>query len=287
MAVSVGVVALLTVGVAVLPMPLRKQTEGVLWLPEQALVRAGGNGFQAQFLADPGSMVAAGQPLFEAVDPALAAQRNVALARVAELQASVDALFVSDRAEAEITREQLQRELGRLAALELRQAALIVNSPGDGKFIVPRAADQVGRYHRKGEWLGYVVDPLHPQARVVVPQADVGLVSGATRQVALRRASLPDEVMVGTVLREVPGGSADLPSRALSPGGGGSMVTDPRDERGLRTLQRSFQIDVALPADGLSLYGGRVFVRFDHPPEPLAAQGWRLVRQLFLSRFHV
>jgi len=285
--VSAGLLLALLAVLTLLPLPLRTLTEGVLWLPEQAIVRAGGNGFQAQFLVPPGSLVHRGDALAQAVDPMLAAQRRVALARVAELQASVDAQFVSDRTEAEITREQLAREQAALAALDERVAALIVLSPSDGRFIVPRAADQAGRFHHKGDLLAYVVDPLQPQVRVVVPQGEVDLVSLATRTVTLRRASKPDEEISGQVLRELPGASADLPSRALASGGGGALVADPRDDKGLRTLQRSFQIDIALPADGLSLYGGRVFVRFDHPPEPLAAQAWRGLRQLFLSRFHV
>jgi hypothetical protein len=44
---------------------------------------------------------------------------------------------------------------------------------------------------------------------------------------------------------------------------------------------------VALPPDGLALYGGRVHVRFEHPPEPLAAQLWRPLRQLLLGRFQI
>jgi putative peptide zinc metalloprotease protein len=132
-----------------------------------------------------------------------------------------------------------------------------------------------------------VVDPLSPQVRVVVPQGEVALVSSATTEVSLRRASQMSEVIPARVLRELPGGSADLPSRALATAGGGSLAVDPRDDKGLRGLQRSFQLELAVPADGLSLYGGRVFVRFEHPPEPLLAQAWRGLRQLFLSRFNV
>ncbi len=285
--VSGVALALLLAVVFLVPMPLRTKTEGIVWLPEQSLVRAGGAGFQARLLATPGQMVREGDPLFQSVSPELEAQRRVAEARVAELQANVDALFVSDRAEAEVRREQLTREQAALSALDVKLAALLVTAPSGGRFIVPRAGDQDGRFHRKGDLLGYVVDPLQPQVRVVVPQGEVDLVSAATRDVSLRRADRPGEVIPGRILREIPGGSADLPSRALATGGGGNLPVDPRDEHGVRTLQRSFQIDIALPPDGLALYGGRVHVRFEHPPEPLGAQAWRGLRQLFLSRFQV
>jgi len=270
-----------------LPLPLRTQTEGVLWLPEQSLVRAGGNGFNTQFLAAPGSMVQAGDPLVLSINQALSAQRQLLAARVDELQARVDALFVSARADAEVTRQELQREQAALAVLDTRLAALVTLSPAAGRFVVPRAVDQDGRFHRKGDLLGYVVDPLQPLVRVVVAQGDAELVRGATRELALRRADRPGEVIFGQVLRELPAGSSELPSRALATGGGGTVAVDPRDDQGLRALERSFQLEVALPPDGLALYGGRVHVRFEHPSEPLAAQLWRPLRQLLLGRFQI
>ncbi len=282
--------ALLVLALAVflfLPLPLRTQTEGVLWLPEQSLVRAGGNGYLAQLLVQPGSVVKRGEPLVASSNPALSAQRRVSAAKVDELQARVDAQFVTARADAEVTRQELAREQGALAVLDERLAALVTVSPTDGRFVVPRAVDQDGRYHRKGELLGYVVDPLQPLVRVVVTQGDAELVRGATRELALRRADRPEQVITGHVLRELPAGSSDLPSRALAPGGGGTVAVDPRDDKGVRGLQRSFQLEVALPPDGLALYGGRVHVRFEHPPEPLAAQLWRPLRQLLLGRFQV
>ena len=64
--------------------------------------------------------------------------------------------------------------------------------------------------------------------------------------------------------------------------------TDPRDPNGLKTLQRLFQFDLELPAEvGPLQIGTRVFVRFQHRPEPLARQWARRLRQLFLARFDV
>ena len=33
--------------------------------------------------------------------------------------------------------------------------------------------------------------------------------------------------------------------------------------------------------------GSRVYVRFEHPPEPVGSALWRAVRRLFLSQFQV
>jgi putative peptide zinc metalloprotease protein len=89
-------------------------------------------------------------------------------------------------------------------------------------------------------------------------------------------------------MREAPGGVTDLPSAALSPGGGGKIPTDPSDQSGLKALGRVFLFDLSLPDGTLaSAFGERVYVRFDHLSEPLASQWYRRLRQLFLSRFNV
>ena len=62
----------------------------------------------------------------------------------------------------------------------------------------------------------------------------------------------------------------------------------PPGDRPLKTLERVFVFDLQLPAAAdATAFGERVHVRFHHGGEPLAVQGYRRVRQLFLSRFNV
>jgi putative peptide zinc metalloprotease protein len=98
-------------------------------------------------------------------------------------------------------------------------------------------------------------------------------------------ADRPWQTIRAKAAREVPGGSQRLPSKALALDGGGSYATDPRDSSGLKTLVRTFQLDLELDSDLQDLtFGTRAYVRFNHAWEPLARQGFRRVRQLFLSR---
>ncbi len=290
-AVSAAAAALLALALFALPVPLRTQAEGVVWLPEQALVRAGGQGFVSQWLAAPGSLVAAGAPVAQLSDPLLDAQWRVARARQAELQARFDALFVVDRTQAEQMRGLLAQAADEAAALHERQQRLVVTSPAAGRFLVPRAVDLPGRLLRQGELLGHVVDPARPDAaavvRVVVQQDDIDRVRHDTRAVWLKPSWQPERSDRARVLREVPAGAAELPSRALATAGGGQWALDPRDPHSLRTLERSFQLDLALPPDLATPYGARVHVRFDHGRLPLAQQWGRALRQLLLSRFAV
>ena len=75
---AITVTAALVLGLAgfifLVPMPYHSHAEGVVWLPEQAMVRAGANGYFQDFLINPGAAVVKGQALAQSIDPALDAQ---------------------------------------------------------------------------------------------------------------------------------------------------------------------------------------------------------------------
>ncbi len=280
------VAALLLVFAAV-PVPWRTQAEGVVWLPEQALVRAGAPGFLRALEAAPDSTVQAGTLLARSVDPALDAQLRLLQARVAELEARHAAEFVEDRARADILQQQLDQEQAALDRALDRARGLQVAAQVEGRFVVRAPADLPGRYLAQGEVIGYVLGSAAPVVRVALDQASVEAVAMNTRAVQLRLAGALHQSLDGHILRQVPGGRDELPSAALSAQGGGRIAGDPRDPEGRRTLERVFEIDVGFsgtPPAALP-YGQRVYLRFDHPPAPLAAQLWRPLRRLFLSHF--
>lgn len=289
-AIGGGGLAVLALLLSVVPLPFRSQAEGVVWLPEQATLRAGASGFVASHIAKPGSIVAAGQPLIANRDPALEAQVAVLEARVAELEANYALEFVSDRARAEMVRDQLAAESQALARAREREAALLVTSQGAGRFVVVRPEDQTGRFHRQGEVLGFVIEgDERALVKVVVTQADIDTIGLPGGQVQMRLAHEPERVIEGRILRQQPAGKNELPSRVLAVSGGGRIAIDPRDSQGVHALERLFQIDVE-PLDAAALtplFGQRVHVRFDHPPLPLGLQWYRSLRRLLLTHFDV
>jgi putative peptide zinc metalloprotease protein len=287
LAVTLGALASFLAFVLWVPMPFRSQTEGVIWLPEQQMVRARAAGFLSRYLIEPGRRVAPGDALVESVDPVLDAEIRIEQAKVAELDAQFAQYFVTDRVQAQITQEALDRELAALERARDRGADLIARSQSAGVFTVPHPADLPGRFFRKGEMIGYVIEPAQPRARVIVQQAEVDVVRLATNEVDIRSSDRIDRVVKAKVVRQVPGGNEELPSKALSVEGGGTVPIDPRDPKGLKTMQRVFQLELELDAPALPIYGGRVYVRFDHVPEPLAQQWYRSLRRLFLTRFNV
>jgi putative peptide zinc metalloprotease protein len=285
-----GVVAALLVAFIVwVPVPMRVQAEGVVWLPEQATLRAGAPGFFSRFEVPPGSAVKAGQPLLASYDPTLDARLRGLEARVAELEATYSQEFINDRVRADIVREQLVLEQDALEHARARARGLTLAAPADGVFTVVQANDMAGRYYRQGEVLGYVLGVSRPVVRVLVEQAVVDAIARGTRGIELRASGVPGNIMAGRIVRQVPSGSDESPSRALVSQGGGRIAADPRDPQGRHTLERVFQIDVepAAPFGLEGLYGQRVYLRFDLLPEPLAQQWYGGLRRLFLAHFSV
>ena len=284
---AIGV--LLFVAVAVVPLPNRTVAQGVVWLPEQAIVRAGAPGFFRRFETAPGGLVEPGTALARSVDPALDAEQRLQQARVDELGASYAVEFVADRARAEIVREQWLHAQATLVRAQQRAQGLLVVAATAGRFTVPQANDLPGRHLQQGAVIGYVLGETRPVVRVVLDQAAVDEVTSSTRRVEVRRASEPGQSWPGRIVRQVPGGRDEVPSQALTTAGGGLVATDPRDPKGQRTLDRVFQLDVEVEAlAGQALrYGERVHLRFTHPPAPLATQAWPPLRRLFLRHFDV
>jgi putative peptide zinc metalloprotease protein len=277
-----GLAALLLV-----PLPLRIRAEGVVWLPDQAMLHARENGFFGHWLQAPGSMVHRNQPLYMLNNPQLRAEFAVDRAKLAQAQARYDADQFSDPVKADVSGRQLQEAREILRQTEIRVARLNGNAESDGKLIVATAQDMPGRYYKKGDLLGYVLQDDELLVRVVVQQDDIDLVHEGLSGVSLRLSDSPEQAYRSHVAREFPGAVDELPTAALGLNEGGIIPTSPNDPKGLKTLQRVFVVDLALPGHTRPAFGERVHVRFEHGNEPLGRQLLRKLHQVFLSHFGV
>jgi len=281
-------IVLLTAFIFMTPFPYATRAEGVIWPPEDSLVRVGTDGFCRKILVKPDQWVRRGDPIIISEDPLLEAEERILKARLQELEARYLSLRYTDRPKALIQKEEIvavKKELDRIQELESR---LTIRSQTEGKLILSRSEDMLDRFLHRGELVGYIVDfPLNT-VRVVVPQDNIGLVKEKTVKVEVRLAGSIGEISEAFVLREVPAATEKLPSVALGFAGGGEVPVDPRDEEGTKAFDSVFQLDLTL-SDQVNMrrIGERVFVRFDHGKVPLAEQWYYFFRQLFLRRFSV
>ena len=289
-AVGISTVAIVGVLLAAMlvPVPLWTRAEGVVWPPESARVRAAGDGFVDTMLVEPGASVRAGDALVRHVDPQLDARVTVLEHRLAELDTRYTALRHHDRAAALVAREARRNAAEELADARERVQALTVHSPADGVLVVPNAADLPRRFVRHGELLGYVVSNPANTVRVVVPQSAIGLVREGFAGVEVKFAHDPRDTFQVALRRAVPAASKQLPSVALGTGGGGRIPVNPADEQQLEALEPVFLFDFELPPSARPAgLGAKVLARFDHGTQPLAQQGYTMLRQLLLRRFGV
>ena len=272
--------------VLAVPLPAWTSAQGIVWDDEQAALRAGTDAFITRLAAVPGARVRRGDPLVETVDPLIAPRLRVLEARRDELEARYYADRVDSLVRAQMTLESMKAADAELARMRERSSDLVIRSPGDGVFVVSAPQHLPGRYVRQGEIIGYVIPDGAPRARVVVPQQSADLVRASTERVSAKLAERLGETLDARIVREVPRAVDRLPSLALAQQGGGDIALDPNaNVAALKTLQTHFQFEIELAAPRTVAAGERVYVRFDHAPETLAQQGWRLLRQLFLKRF--
>lgn len=270
------------------PLPLRTRAQGVVWLEDDSLVRAQGNGFFVRWLVQPGTRVQAGTSLLVMSDIELDAELAADQAQEAEAAARYDAEAFIDPAKAGVIQEQLEQAKRKVALTAYRHARLVVAAQSSGTLTAPDYQDMDGKHYRKGELLGYVVDPTKLVARVVVSQDNIDLVRTRLKSIQVRSTDAIDRTYSATIIREFPSAVHELPSAALTSTGGGELAADPSDQTGLKVFDRVFLVDLALPKEvAPDFLGSRVEVRFVHMHEPLFGQIYRRLRQLFLSRLNV
>ncbi|HSC79082.1 MAG TPA: HlyD family efflux transporter periplasmic adaptor subunit, partial [Chitinolyticbacter sp.] len=271
-----------------IPLPLYIRSDGVVWLPDQAILHAGADGTFQRWLVAPGQHVKAGTALYLLDSSTLTAQLEVQQQKFAEADAAYRADQFTDPKKAQISLQDVERARAELATVQTQARRLIGYAQTDGMLIAERASDIIGQTIKQGELVGYVLNRESLIARATVSQDDIDLVRNRLRSVQLRLAQDPATPLNAHVVRQMPSGVEELPSAALGLNAGGAIATDPNDPGGTKTLQRLFLMDLSFDEkQEHALFGSRVYCRFYVGLEPLGMQGLRRLRQLFLSHFDV
>jgi len=281
-------VAALVGVIGFVPVPFRTLTEGVVWLSDDAIVRAGSDGFVTQVVAAPGGQVQAGDVLFICRNVELRAQLGVLDARLQELKARHTEQEPTDRAKAAILEEEMKYVTQERDRIRERVDRLVVRSKQAGTFVAPRAEDLPGKFVHQGDLLAQVLDLRTVTVRTLVTQGEIDLVRYGLESIDVRLAERLTTALPAALVRLVPAATNQLPSAALGSQGGGQVPLEPSDQKGLTAMDRFFQADLTL-VNSMALMdaGGRAYVRFNHGRMPLSTQWIRQLRQLFLTRFNV
>ena len=280
--------AVLALLLFVIPLPHALVAPGVVWVPSEAIVRAGSDGFVASIAAQPGAEVAPGTPLFHLEDPIAAAQRESLAAEVAVQQSRFEAVNLIDRVQARLVADQLARAQANLDRAKERTSGLDVVATRAGRFVVPDSSHLLGRFVHKGDDLGYVLGGGDTRIHAVVGQSELDLVRARAARVDVLLAERMDHEMRGQVVREIPSALERAPAPALSPRGGGPMLADPASPSHDRPLDQWYEFDIALSdAGAVARIGEHASVRFDLGGEPIAWRIFRGARQILLRTLKI
>ena len=281
-------VAVLVGLLGMVPAPDATRLDGVVWLSEGGEITAPYGCFGVEVLAPPGP-VRAGDPLLRCEDPWLPFEQRALQARRDQHQVDLVRHQGADTLLAQNVREELGYVESAIAEYDRRLQESVIRSNKDGRFVMPGQRDFTGEYFPRGETLAHVIDPSSLSVLVAASQQNVERIVSDRGAVSMRPAHEPTQTYAATVVREVPAATRALPSLVLAMEGGGDLGMDPQRQEGRlpRALTPFFLIELrpnedGFPADQL---GQRVHVRVTHSPSPLAAQLYRLVRDLFLERF--
>lgn len=287
-AITWGTIAAVLGFLLLVPLPLRTVSEGVVWLPATASVRAATDGFIEEVVAAQGSAVEPGAVLYRLAHPDRAAELLALQWRLRELERRLIVAQTTDRRRSGEVRIHLEEARAAYDRAVARQRGLQVAAPGAGTFdTLIGPGSLIGRFVAEGDVIGHVLPPAADRLRVAVRQRDAALMRRAVAAVEVKLAGHFEASFRTSFLADVPAAVTSLPAPALGQQGGGMLLVDPNDPDGKRLLEDVFVYDLAMP-DGFPQagFGARVLVRVTHGTEPGGAQIYRRLRQLFLHRFN-
>jgi putative peptide zinc metalloprotease protein len=280
----------LALAVLLTPWPDRSLVQGVIWAPEEALIHSDVDGLVASVVVKDGQRVQTGDLLLTLHNPQLIARREHLAAKLRQADQGQYEHIGTDSAKAGQSGDEVSQLTAELARVEEQIAQLEVRARRHGRLVWPEGDDLLGRYARRGQLLGQVLDQSPPMVKVAVAQADVAPLQAHTAAISVRLRAPGSTPVSGTMLRDAVGATQQLPSPALSQEMGGDIITDPKDEHHLKTVRpvvlMDVQLDSAASPDKASRLGERAWVRLDHGWAPPIWQLWRWAQHRALTDFN-
>lgn len=284
--VTAASAALVIIALIVVPVPMSTSAEAVLWLPDEARVKAESSGEVIELLVADGAIVEQGQALVRLHNPTLATNLAVEQAHLREFEARYQQALSDDRAQAQLFEQDIHSIKAEIALLQTRVTNLIVRSPSSGIFRITRQHYLPGSFLQQGDEVALIEKPDAVLVRAALLQDEVGLVRQATTEVNIKFASNSARTIAADMRQDIPVATQALPSPILGAQGGGRIAIDASDASGTRVQEKVFLLDLTL-RDFMQSghYGERALVKFQHPAEPLATQWYRALQQVFIRHF--
>ena len=277
-----GWLALVVAALFLLPLPLSTTVQGIIVPPEESQVRAGSEGFVVREAISPATLVMAGQTVLELEDDEARARLRLAQGRLAETQARIGAA-VRTPLEGEVLRQEIDYLEQQVEEARARIDGLRVTAPMAGHWLPARKDSYAGQFFKRGELLGHVADLRSLRLLAVVNEQHIQLVRDSSVHIAVLGGNGRDADHPATILRLMPTATHQLPHIALTTEGGGTIARNPEAGERIEAIQRYFWVELDASRIPDACLDCRAYVRFEHPPEPLAFRVGRWIRRQFMS----
>ena len=227
-----------------MPIPSYTMSQGVVWQPDEVRLRAEHDGFVKALMVENNQAVTIGTPLLALHDPFLQSEAKIAQARVKELEARYRASRANNQLQASIDQEALLVAESELEFIREKANAMSVDAFKQGELVLLEADDLPGRFLRKGDLLGYIIDDEQPTVRMAVSQDHIGQLRQMVTNIKVRFASEPNREFDARILRQAPEATNRLPSAALATTGGGPFIVTADSENQMETQEKVFLVDL-------------------------------------------
>jgi len=267
------------------PLHWSSHIEGIATLPETASIRVKSDGFMKTVLKNNNTQVKAGDILFELENPELVTKKQVIKAQIAELQMRENQAFMEGPLATQVIKLDIQHAQATLADIQVEIDSLAVKSELTGMISIPKALDMPGRFYRKGDILGYVIDLNKVSVKAIIPQNKFEQLKMKQLNWQVKLNSQPLPTFDATTGQEIPQASFQLPSAKLGTAGGGAILVDARDKEGRTVLEAVYQVELMFVNYTEHYLAAKVIVKVNHQPESFAAYLSRLFTLTISAHF--
>jgi len=283
LSIVAGIMALFLGGV---PLPLTTSVEGVVQLDEHRRVLAEENCFVERLHKQPGETVYKGELLLSCENYELRTELLVLQQQYAEANAQRQGVW-SDPVQLKIYDEELLRLNLELKESQARLASLSIYAQADGIWSLRNSVDLPGTFVKRGDLIGHVITNNNISVRGMVPETDIELVRDRAVTTHAVQASDLFTVLTPVKWTVFPAATKEPTSVILTEAAGGSIVMNPSSSTTPQSLRRYFLVALEFETLPSVFIEERIYIQFEHPPEPIIYRLYRLVRRTFLEYFDV
>lgn len=281
-----GLPVLVIVSAFSMPVPHTRVLPGVIWIPDEAVLRVSSDCDIADVLVNPGSQVKAGDRLFSCEDSEAASRLIELVAQVDELMARRAGVVARDPLSLNTLNAELKASRAALEDSRERLEQRVVRARVDGLFDVVGTSMLEGRTAARGDVVGYVIPPSERTVRMAIDERWIARFTNELQSIALRVGAAGGESHVHetTVLQRTPKATRVVASAALSTRGGGLYAADETGD-GRLLKEAVFDVELDWPEEaGAAAVGSHVDVRLVYAASPLSDRLRTSLQQAFAQR---